>query len=395
MVPHVSDGSSLQYAYRLEGVDQTWTELPRGNREIVYTNLDPGTYRVAMRGRYAESAWSDPTYMTVEVTPMWYERAIARAGAAALMIVLAIALVVTRELTTQRRAVRLERLVAERTEEIRVERDRVAHLNDRLESMVAERTRELVATNQRLTISNEDKAALLREVHHRVKNNMQIISSLLSLAEDHGGDPAAVINDSRQRIQSMAMIHEVLYSRSGDSSRVDFGVYINELAAGILTLYARSDISLSVDAPCGDIMLPMEQAVPCGLIVNEVVTNAFKHAFPGGMSGSIVLSLCAGENQYELTVADTGIGMPDGAELAQSTGMTIIHSLTMQLRGEVRWERNSSTKPRDDDSVTDTADPAADAAHSTTHRNTTSSDSSGPGTICHVCFPYAPSGTAT
>ncbi len=222
-----------------------------------------------------------------------------------------------------------------------------------LELRVRERTAQLAETNQALQqeigerrraeeqvrTSLTEKEALLKEIHHRVKNNLQIISSLLSLqaANLHEPQILAIFAESEHRVRSMALIHEKLY-RSHDLARINFRDYAEDLLTYLHRSYsdAWGRIQLRVEAE--DVMLTVESAVPCGLILNELVNNCFKHAFPGGRAGTIVVGIHTnGDGRVHLSVADDGVGLPAGLNLAETTslGMQLVHSLTEQLGGEL------------------------------------------------------------
>jgi PAS domain S-box-containing protein len=184
-----------------------------------------------------------------------------------------------------------------------------------------------------------EKVVLLKEVHHRVKNNLQIISSLLELQSDYieGEDSRKYIRGSQDRIRSMALVHEQLY-RSDDLSVVDFACYVDDL---VMSLYRSSVVDpdiIRTDVEVRDIELGIDEAIPCGLIINELVSNSLKHAFPGGRSGSISIRGTLDKEGYVcLAVTDTGIGLPPGFDLAtsESLGLQIVSLLTKQLHGSL------------------------------------------------------------
>ena len=151
---------------------------------------------------------------------------------------------------------------------------------------------------------------LLQEIHHRVKNNMQIISSLLSLQANHTGSEEAteVLKESRGRVKSMAMIHEKLY-HSHNLSLLNMAEYLDNLVKDILRSYSRAEgITATVDVE--EIYLNIDTALPMGLLVNELVSNSIKHAFPEG-NGNINVKLESSGDEYILTVSDNGIGLPN------------------------------------------------------------------------------------
>ncbi|WP_424359027.1 ABC transporter substrate binding protein [Methanocella sp. MCL-LM] len=195
-----------------------------------------------------------------------------------------------------------------------------------------------------LMASLREKEVLLKEVHHRVKNNLQIVSSLLNLQSNSIRDEKtrAVFQESQNRIRSMALIHEKLY-RSDDLSRVDFGDYLRSLATDLYRVSADpSKIRLSLE--CEEILLSIDTSIACGLIVNELITNSFKHGFPGGREGQVIVSLHrTAEGYVTFTVSDDGIGLPEGftVENAPTLGLQLVTTLVEQLEGRLEVDSGS------------------------------------------------------
>jgi PAS domain S-box-containing protein len=192
-----------------------------------------------------------------------------------------------------------------------------------------------------------EKELLLKEVHHRVKNNLQIISTLLDLQVDkiHDGNLQQSIRESQDRIRAMALIHERLY-QSSDLARIDFWEYIESLVGHLLSTYVDDPLRIVMKVDVGDIQLPIDRAIPCGLIINELVSNAMKHAFPDGRSGEIEISLHADDSgQIALTVADDGVGMPAGLDFRETKtlGLQLVNMLTRQLRGQIEMSGEHGT----------------------------------------------------
>jgi PAS domain S-box-containing protein len=195
--------------------------------------------------------------------------------------------------------------------------------------------------------SLREKEILLKEIHHRVKNNMQVISSLLSLQSRHLDDPKAIgmFKDSQHRIRSMALVHEKLY-QSKDLSRIDFRQYLENLVVYLVHSYQVDSGRVRLKLDVGDAALDINTAVPCGLIVNELVTNALKHAFPGGRTGRVRVTLRPGaEGRFILTVADNGIGFPEAVDFQKTDtlGMQLVTMLVDQLDGTLTLERKRGT----------------------------------------------------
>ncbi|HEX9007464.1 MAG TPA: PAS domain S-box protein [Bacteroidota bacterium] len=199
----------------------------------------------------------------------------------------------------------------------------------------------------KLRRSLEEKEILLKEVHHRVKNNLQIISSLLNLQMGHVQDAtlAEILRESQNRIRSMALIHERLY-RSGDLSRVDFGYYVRNLTSYLSRTYASAAQPVRVSVEIGTILLGVDLAIPCGLIVNELVTNAFRHAFVDGREGEVTITMTQNESVCRLSVRDNGVGLPDGFEGRRTTtlGLQLVETLTEQINGVLEMQRSGGTE---------------------------------------------------
>lgn len=180
------------------------------------------------------------------------------------------------------------------------------------------------------------KDLLLREIHHRVKNNLQIVSSLLSLQARRVNDAGArrLFEESRERLLSMSLIHEQLYQGS-DLGRVDFGSYLKNLIAGIARGHVGPDRAVSIEVQSVDASLDIDAAVPLGLLVHELVSNALKHAFPNGGPGSIVVSLVTlPGGRYQLEVSDDGIGAGEPSLSTSTFGQRLIALLARQLDAE-------------------------------------------------------------
>lgn len=196
----------------------------------------------------------------------------------------------------------------------------------------------------------QEKIVLLNEVHHRVKNNLQVISSLLSLQARHVDDPLLrlALGESQRRVMAMALTHQLLYERK-DYSRVDLGDYLERLAQLLLGSYRGGNtarIALRRDLPVEPLYLDFERAIPCGLIVNELVTNAFKHAFPDNRPGEIAIVLHTEGEDLVVSVADNGIGLPATFDLGKvrSLGLQLVPLLVDQLAGRFSRETGPGTR---------------------------------------------------
>ena len=192
-----------------------------------------------------------------------------------------------------------------------------------------------------------EKEVLLKEIHHRVKNNLQIVASMLQLQSGYIKDKEAKIlfEESQKRVESMSLIHERLY-RSKDLARIDFREYIDDLAGNLHTLNADKAKTIEMRLDIEEGMLDINNSIPCGLIINELVSNALRHAFPNGRKGKIEIGMHRDrEGNVAIVVSDNGIGFPDGIDFrnTQSLGMQLVTSLVGQLSGTIKLERNEGT----------------------------------------------------
>jgi two-component sensor histidine kinase len=198
----------------------------------------------------------------------------------------------------------------------------------------------------RLRAALQEKETLLKEIHHRVKNNIQIISSLLRLQAAASDDPRFkdAIRASQIRIRSISLIHEKLY-QSPDLATVDFGDYAGSLAGQIIQTLGADPAFVSLDVKADRIRLPAKKAAPCGLIINELIVNALKYAFPPGRKGNIRIEIRRAGEGCRLLVSDDGIGLPDTVDLQKpkSLGFQIVSDLVKQLDGTVEIIREGGT----------------------------------------------------
>ena len=185
-----------------------------------------------------------------------------------------------------------------------------------------------------------EKETLLKEIHHRVKNNLQITSSLLRLQLGTVKDTAArqILQESQDRIRSMALVHEMLY-RSADLSRVDFGRYIQTLLEQLFRAHNVDSSRITFRTNIPALIFGVDLAMPLGLMINELVANSIKHGFPDKRAGTVAVELVSGEARYELRVRDTGIGLPNATvpEGKATLGLQLVRTLTEQLGGRVEF----------------------------------------------------------
>jgi PAS domain S-box-containing protein len=201
---------------------------------------------------------------------------------------------------------------------------------------------------EQIKASLKEKEILLQEVHHRVKNNMQIISSLLNLQSRHVKDKESLglFKSSQNRVKSMALIHERLY-QSKDFTRIDVADYVQNLTNHLFITYGISKDAVKLKMNIKDIFLDINTAIPCALIINELVSNSLKHAFPNGKKGEIQISMSPlSKDEIELVVGDNGVGMLEDANLknTKSLGLYLVSMLAEdQLHGEIKLDKTEGT----------------------------------------------------
>jgi PAS domain S-box-containing protein len=201
-------------------------------------------------------------------------------------------------------------------------------------------------SEEHIKASLREKELLLAEVHHRVKNNLAVISGLLGLQAGYVKDEEAkeLFYESRNRIRSMGLIHDKLYNHE-TLSRIEFSAYIQDLVSYIRQSYNASETDIRFHLDCRDVFMDIKNAVPCGLILNELVSNAYKHAFKGRNAGEIKISFTQQNDQFRLEVSDNGIGYHPAQKLDEipTLGLTLITSLVQQLEGRMEMTSTNGT----------------------------------------------------
>ncbi len=199
----------------------------------------------------------------------------------------------------------------------------------------------------KIIASLKEKEVLLREVHHRVKNNLQIISALLSLQSSclDDEDLIKIFRDSQNRIKSMALVHENLY-RSKDFGKVDFNEYLGQLASHLSQSYGNLAGKINFKVNSENVYLNINIAIPCGMIINELVSNSFKHAFPDGRNGEVCIDLSSEDDNFTLVVSDNGAGIKEDLNIKDSKtlGFRLIDTLVKQIDGKMRLDTINGTK---------------------------------------------------
>jgi len=218
-------------------------------------------------------------------------------------------------------------------------------LTDVTERKKAEAQRE--AAHEVIQASLREKEVMLREIHHRVKNNMQVISSLFNLQAGHTLSPESreILKKAQTRIRSMSLVHEKLY-KSRDLSKINMAEYIESLAVHLFHVYLVDHGQVRLETEFEEVALDINSAIPCGLILNELISNALKHAFPEGRKGLIRIELKRGaDDTIVLRVANDGVGFPKEMDFrqAESFGLQIVNLLVHQLEAAIDLDRANGT----------------------------------------------------
>ncbi len=221
-------------------------------------------------------------------------------------------------------------------------------LNDRflgIQGVIADITEQKRAEDE-IKASLREKEAMMREIHHRVKNNLQIVSSLLRIQSRSIKSKALkdTFEIAQNRIKSMALVHEVLYL-SKRIDRINFSEYVKRITNHLFAMFSRNAANIGLELDLGELYMDIDKAIPCGLIINELVSNAFKHAFPNGKSGKIHVFLKNKLDNYTIMVKDTGVGLPAeaGSDHSGTLGLQLVHDLVKQIDGTMETHRSGGT----------------------------------------------------
>ncbi len=201
-------------------------------------------------------------------------------------------------------------------------------------------------TEQKISRSLKEKELLLKEIHHRVKNNLQVVSSLLKLQSGYVKDESSLdlLIDSQNRVRSMALVHQKLY-QSKDFSEIDFPEYLKQLSEHLLNVYKAKSGEVEVAIDSANVNLGIDLAIPCGLILNELISNSLKYAFPGGKKGKISIDFAPVDSGYEISISDNGVGFPKEVNYKEtkSLGLQLVNTLVGQIDGTIAMENTAGT----------------------------------------------------
>lgn len=200
--------------------------------------------------------------------------------------------------------------------------------------------------NSSLQAALEEKELLLKEVYHRVKNNLQVVSSLINLQSRNVKNEEAqdLLQQSADRIKAMALLHEQLY-QSKDLTKINFNNYVGSLVDYLLFGFGIRSDRIKITMRIDDVFLDLDTAIPCGLIINELISNAFKHAFPDDRTGEINIDFTQNQEAFLLVIKDNGVGFPIDKDFmnSRSLGLQLVSTLTNQLMGSISLDRDTGS----------------------------------------------------
>jgi two-component sensor histidine kinase len=302
-----NDGK-INYAYRVDGIDQDWNMLP--NNILRMSGLPVGNYTLYVRGQDTGGQWSGKML----AIPLVVKAYLWQKTWFIMLMILLLGLAVFAFFKWRIHRLRQSKMALERT--------------------VDKRT-------QQLRESLEQKDLMMKEIHHRVKNNLQVISSLLNLQLSRTADPATqdALTESKNRVLSIAFIHQNLYQHE-DLKGVEMKSFVRDLCSHMQGVFEKLGQHVSIEKKIDELFLDIDTAVPLGLITNELLTNSFKYAFENGKPGKIIIQLSAtSPGNYLFRYHDNGIGLPENFDLGQSEslGMRLIGRLAEQLAGNMRY----------------------------------------------------------
>ncbi len=300
----------IRYSYRIKELNDSWTVV-YDQRTIHLTIQNPGTYTLEIKVE-KEGIGSDTAIQTFTVEPFFYQTWWFQLLAFAFLF--GLGYLVNQLWYKSKRSEALKKMVDEKTQDLK--------------------------------IALREKDVLLQEVHHRVKNNLAVISGLLQIHQFDSDNPhlIKILGNSISRIKSIALIHEKLYS-SESLSHLEFKEYIEDLIPSIQKTHDYKD-KIDIHIDCDHIVLNVNQAVPCALILNEAISNAIEHAFPERKKGTIWVKLKENEDRLHVSIKDNGIGIPESTLESKtlSMGMTIIQTLIKQLNAEKEFRNDNGTE---------------------------------------------------
>ena len=316
------------YKYKMEGLDQDWNFLGTSN-VVSFHQLPPGNYLFKVKGSNSDGVWSThAAELKISIIPPFWQRSWFK-----VIFYAAIILMVFLGHQLKTRFIRKRNLQLE-------------EWNSKLNDQIAERKK----AENKIAASLKEKEILLKEIHHRVKNNLQVISSLLYLQSKDINDTraSALFKESQSRVRSIALVHEWLY-QSENLAQIDFFKYIKNIVNHLIRSYSINQANIKLNLKVKNIKLDIDTAISCGLIITELVTNSLKYAFPDDRKGEVIIRFQSFKDmECELIVGDTGIGFPSDFNLKErkSLGLRLVNELVAQLNGtiDIEVQRGTSFK---------------------------------------------------
>lgn len=331
--PYFLHPEKLQFQYKLSSED-TWRDL-RGQRTVSMANLGPGAYDLVFRAANNDGFWGSEKYLLVVINPPYWATWWFRGIMVMSFLALVLGIYAYRLNQVKKYQKILEQQVRERTNDLRKQKEK------------AERDKEIIeAQNETIQQSLKERETLLREIHHRVKNNLQIVANLLYLQSGKFNDEKIrnVLEEGQGRVRSMSLIHQKLYEHE-DLKSIPFGEYIIELVNEIKSSFGDEAAKVAVHINADEAYFDVESAVPLGLIINELTTNTFKYAFQGRNEGEFNIYLTKEDGQYQLHVSDNGVGLPSEIDIrrSRSLGLRLVRILSDQLEGDYSFNTTEGT----------------------------------------------------
>lgn len=324
--PEFMNPDNVQFRYRLLGFDETWTEA--GNRRTAYyAGLKPGNYTFQVMAAFEGQAWHGiPASLSFRISPFFYQ-------SNWFVVLLVMGLL----------------LIGYSTVKLRLKTLKEQELTEMVEDRTKELQKEIEKhkqTEKQLQISLEEKNVLIKEMHHRVKNNLALIYALFELQISKIDNDALIklLTDSQFRLKSMAMLHEQLYQNEL-LAHIRLDNFMKDLAESIDKTMGSGNVKLLFKEPLDTVEIDINQSVPAGLILNELITNAYKHAFNHKDDGEISLSLTYKHPLITFTISDNGSGLPKDLDIttANTLGLELLNTLVAQLEGTMKYEYNNGS----------------------------------------------------
>lgn len=316
--PFFKGCKTLSYRTQLVGYDEQWSPWSEAD-QAVYTNIPHGNFVFSVQTKNAFGKISTIGTYQFSISPVWYHSYAAYFVYFILLIGVIYIIV----------KINARKLIVE---------------NEQLEGIIRARVKEIEDQKNIISQSLSEKESLLKEIHHRVKNNLQIIANLLYLQSNKFDDEKIknVLEEGQGRVRSMALIHQKLYEND-DLKSIPFGEYVLELVNEIKVSFGEQAANVKIKVDAEEAFFDVDNAVPLGLIINELSTNAFKYAFEGKDEGQFSIFLTKSENEYELHITDNGKGIPDEIDIrkTRSLGLRLVRILSEQLEGDYSFESNN------------------------------------------------------